>query len=339
MTSKQDSSGHIAQFPESLIKRFWNEWFTAYIGREVLTVNGERINRVFLKHPKDFQHYVKECWQNHVPCYMSVQPFLGRGQVGCIEKLFFDFDCSSDIEKARMEALRLAKTLQDFYDAVPLIVFSGHKGYHIYVWLRQSIISANNSDLKRLYETLQKTLLRGLNLKTLDWQIIGDVKRLARVPYTKHEKTGNLCVPVTSNGKPVIVTSLEGYRNHGLPNSFVKFCIRRIHQERSFKKLRIFKLKSIERIRPCILEALRKPLEGGNGHLMRLAIACEFLSRGYNIDDIVQLFATQLDFNEEKTRYFVEHAKRSNYKPFKCKTIRKLGFCLKQDHKAHAYEK
>jgi hypothetical protein len=34
------------------------------------------------------------------------------------------------------------------------------------------------------------------------------------------------------------------------------------------------------RIRPCITEAIKRPLHGHGGHLVRLAIANEYLARG-----------------------------------------------------------
>jgi DNA primase large subunit len=43
---------------------------------------------------------------------------------------------------------------------------------------------------------------------------------------------------------------------------------------------------------------------------------------------VVDLFRGQSDFNEEKTRYFVEDAAKKGYKPFRCSTILELGFCL-----------
>jgi len=329
-----DFSKNIRENCEGLIRRFWHEWFTTYRGREVLTVNEKSKDRAFLTSFIDFERYIILNQQKRASCYMSVQPFLSRNQVGSIEKLFFDFDCPENIEKARIEALKFAKTLQDFYDVIPLVVFSGCKGYHVYVWLQRKFNGLNNSELKQVYEIMQKTLLKGLKFKTLDWQVIGDIKRLARIPYTIHEKSGNLCVPIDLDGKPIIVISLEGYRKRGLPASFVEYCRKQIREKRSFNKLYKFKPKKNHGIRPCIIEASKKPLEGRNGHLMRLAIACELLSKGYTVGEVTRFFASQPDYSEEKTRYFVEHAYKSGYKPFKCETIRELGFCLKNG--AHA---
>jgi len=80
--------------------------------------------------------------------------------------------------------------------------------------------------------------------------------------------------------------------------------------------------------RPCIEEALSQPLDGDKGHLMRLAVANEYLKAGWNVEDIVHLFKGQSDFEVSKTRYFVEHARESDYKCDKCDTIQDLGFCI-----------
>ncbi|MCD6444939.1 hypothetical protein J7L70_08090 [Candidatus Bathyarchaeota archaeon] len=83
-----------------------------------------------------------------------------------------------------------------------------------------------------------------------------------------------------------------------------------------------WKPKNAKEIRPCIKEALNNPLEGENGHLMRIAIAVEFLNKGYSVDQIVPLFKNQPDFKPEKTRYYVLECKkrkptiRLNAQPF-----------------------
>jgi DNA primase large subunit len=68
---------------------------------------------------------------------------------------------------------------------------------------------------------------------------------------------------------------------------------------------------------------------------MRLAVAREHLAAGYSLEEIVQLFQAQPDYNPEKTRYYVQHAQKNPAKPFKCKTIRELGFCLTDCRRRH----
>jgi len=87
--------------------------------------------------------------------------------------------------------------------------------------------------------------------------------------------------------------------------------------------------KSSQKIRPCIIEALKIDLRGSKEHhRMRLAIAIEYLAAKFPVDQICFLFKSQKDFSEEKARYQIEHAKKKGYKPFKCSKIKSLGFCI-----------
>jgi len=81
------------------------------------------------------------------------------------------------------------------------------------------------------------------------------------------------------------------------------------------------------KVRPCIEKALSLPLHGDKGHMMRLGIAAEFLNKGYSVDQVVDLFRGQTDFDRDTSHKKVVDVKE-RYKPFKCKTIRELGFCL-----------
>jgi len=56
-------------------------------------------------------------------------------------------------------------------------------------------------------------------------------------------------------------------------------------------------------------------------HRQRLAVVCELLAAGKSDDEIVSIFSKQTDFNESKTRYFVEHARRRGYRPFRLRTL------------------
>lgn len=89
---------------------------------------------------------------------------------------------------------------------------------------------------------------------------------------------------------------------------------------------KLYKNKS--KVRPCIREALKTVLRGAQGHRMRLAIAAEYLTTKTTVNEICDLFKAQNDFNAQKTRIQVEHAAKTGYKPFKCATIKELGYCL-----------
>jgi len=306
---------------------FLQQWFGFIGGRELGTPE-----RRFIDSYEDLIVAIKECRQRLLPCYLSVQPFKARDQPCGIEKLFLEFDSIEDPQRAWRDTVSFAEALKRFYNVEPLIVFSGRKGYHVYAFLTKSVrFEPNQLELaKRCYRELQMRILKGLNLPTLDRSCVGDVKRLARCPLSTHEKSGSLCAPVTLERKPYIPEDLDAYRT--LDPSLLTPIIKELRSREELQGALSKTKSNLEvkngRIRPCILAALEKPLEGGAGHLMRLAIAREYLAAGYSIDEIVPLFQNQPDFNPNKTRYYVEHAAKHPTKPFTCQKIRELGYCL-----------
>lgn len=321
---------------KTFLEKFWSEWFTYPLcGRETFKVyrydkNGRpEGTRIFLRTPEEFLRHIQYCWKKRFPCWLSVQPFNERDHVTIIERVFFEFDSLGNLSRAWNEARIFAQALKRHYNVEPFLAFSGRKGYHIYVWLQKPEKFETTQQAKQFYETVENMILKGLNLESLDVQVIGDVKRVARVPYTLHEKTLDPCVPITLDHTPCLIVSLEGFRQHGLPETFnetAKHAMQKQQQQRRILRQRI--KMPYKKVRPCIQAALGKKLEGESGHLMRLAIAVEYLHTSMSTEDVARLFAAQPDYDFEKSMYFVKHAQKNRYKPFKCKTIRKLGFCL-----------
>lgn len=305
-------------------EKFLLEWFGPW-GRELGVPE-----RFYTEDPQVLFRLIEDGKRLLHPVYMSVQPYNARDQPCAIEKLYFDFDCKEDPGKAWKEAIAFAETLKRFYNAEPLLIFSGYKGFHVYCFLDQAM-EFKPHQLRfahTVLKALQQRLLKGLQFSTLDPQPIGDIKRLARVPFSLHEKTGSLCCPVNLERKPIILDGLDAYRT--LDADLLEPVVKQLKAEENTKHVQAKPRKGLAngKIRPCIQAAIEKPLEGHGGHLMRLAIAREFLAVGYSVEDVVPLFSTQPDFNPEKTRYYVQHAQKNPAKPFKCSTIRELGFCL-----------
>jgi len=308
---------------------FFSEWFGSHAGREVFYA--DRKTREFIETPKQLEAYVQESREKHIPAFTSVQPYKARGELFGLEKLFYDFDSKGELNKAWKDASTFLLALEKYYSVKPLIVFSGQKGYHVYVFLSNCVLmpTFHEGFLKNLYGDVQKRILKGLNFETLDKGVIGDIKRLSRVPYSIHEKTGKLCQPLNLNREPIQVSSLDEYRENGLPTKLLEVCgseILKREKQQTYHRKTFFKHSG--KIRPCLEAALSLSLNKGEGHKMRLAIATEYLNKGFSVPQIVDLFHSQVDFSEEKTRYFVEDAQKKGYKPFKCATIRELGYCL-----------
>jgi len=322
---------------------FWRTWFGPHAGREA-----GNPHRTFLESANGLTPYILEREARREPCFLSVQPYRARDQVYGLDKLFFDFDSREDppnLDRVWKETCHFVNALKRFYGLRPLIVFSGRRGYHVYVWLWRVVEFRPSQEAwaKAVYKGLQGKLLKGLSYETLDPEVLGDIKRLARVPYTPHEKTGILCEPVTEGGQPLWVPppALTGYREQGIQESLfhrvvehVKLEQEAIRERRAALAARQMRSKRTTTgaypsrgFRPCITEALQDDLDGEYGHLMRLAIAVEYLNHGYTVDQVVPLFRTQGDFDAEKTRQMVEHAEKRAYKPRKRETLRRYGFC------------
>jgi len=85
---------------------------------------------------------------------------------------------------------------------------------------------------------------------------------------------------------------------------------------------------------PCVIEILKKAEEGQNlVHHERLFIVWFLLALEYPVEKVVDIFATLPDFDRNKTTYQVEYAKRKNYTPYQCSTLKSLGLCMAEKYK------
>ena len=104
--------------------RLWAEWFNSGgAGRGV-----GNPKREYIGDPDSFAKWIQNNEAKGRCSYASVQPFEAYEAPYCLEKLFFDFDCKENPEKAGDEALDFKARLKKFYDVEATMVFSGNKG-------------------------------------------------------------------------------------------------------------------------------------------------------------------------------------------------------------------
>lgn len=78
-------------------------------------------------------------------------------------------------------------------------------------------------------------------------------------------------------------------------------------------------------IRPIIQELMDKAKEGYNlEHGERFTILLEMINKGYTGEQIHEIFRTIPDYNEKKTQYFIDHARKNGYKPYSMKKLLKM---------------
>jgi DNA primase large subunit len=88
-----------------------------------------------------------------------------------------------------------------------------------------------------------------------------------------------------------------------------------------------------EHFPPCIRHLLANA-QGGMAHSARFALTSFLLKIGLSVDQIVHMFNVSPDFNEETTRYQIEHIAGSTgtfYIPPSCTTMNTYGNCFGKD--------
>ncbi len=92
---------------------------------------------------------------------------------------------------------------------------------------------------------------------------------------------------------------------------------------------------------PCMLEILSEIKRGMNvPHTARFAITSFLLNVGMNSEDILKLFKSAPDFNEEKSRYQIEHiagvkGRATRYTSPSCDTMRTYQNCVANCNVSH----
>ncbi|UCH57814.1 MAG: DNA primase large subunit PriL [Candidatus Bathyarchaeota archaeon] len=92
-----------------------------------------------------------------------------------------------------------------------------------------------------------------------------------------------------------------------------------------------------EALPPCIRHAFQGLMAGRRAsHMERFALTSFLINAGMGIDDIVKLFASITDFDEQFTRYQIEHiaglrGSRTRYTPPTCSTLKTHRVCYEPD--------
>ncbi|MBN1216977.1 MAG: hypothetical protein JXA99_16260 [Candidatus Lokiarchaeota archaeon] len=85
---------------------------------------------------------------------------------------------------------------------------------------------------------------------------------------------------------------------------------------------------------PCVKETLILIKEGQNiPHISRLFLTFFLLALDYPVDNIIEIFSATPDFNKQIAQYQVEFAKKKEYSPHSCDTLKSLNLCMATKYK------
>lgn len=233
----------------------------------------------------------------------------------------FDFD-SPDLRKSWDDASKLYNFFAKAnYDV--MIDYSGSKGFHVFVKTVPKVYTKNQ------IKWMQKFFAKHLNLETADERIMGDVRRLMRIPGTFHKK-GTLCHTIKQSGGSKLldinkfvksnVSVKEYYSNDNNTKGYDDYSIG--HEYPCIEYYARNKQYWLEHHPRKSFEPPHKPI--------RFAWVILRMIDGKTDDEIVDEIKQigWWDFDEYKTRYQLRQIRRRGYKLPSCKTLKDGGFCL-----------
>ena len=294
----------------------------------------------------------------YTDCYLSVNYYPNwmtqssrHIQFVTVPKLFFDFD-SVDLNLAYKDMKKLYLYLDGEVPTVP--VFSGNKGFHLYILLKPKTYEVS-AKLKELLYRSHKYFETKLGLKTLDQHVYSDYKRIARIPYTKNSKSGlwsfvldDVDVPLNSvldqaKERPPAIQIPNKERNFTL-DEFVekykydvmdKFSVPPLRTETIGELADLKYYESLFEYYPCVWNDL---LSDNPKHVSRFQAVVWMKWLGFSMQDIVEFFnmmserfkwIDRQNIDVRNYQIYQIYTQIPEYKPYGCKTFKENGICIK----------
>jgi hypothetical protein len=320
----------------------------------------------FTEEPNEILPFIEQCRVDKRPAFISVNPRTVHNVVLGIERLFFDFDYGKKSDKLSQKQIEIKKVkcqkevevflFQLEKEHITPMIVKTRKGFHVYIYF-DKIYQVKDDDVELLAETywqLQNRFLTNNRHKYefMDSSVLGDVKRMCRIPTSIHEKSGEDCYLVKRIKGDKIekdkLRAIDFWRQSGLKEDDwvegVRLAFNKLKkQKEEMEKYQAEKKDNWELehgfvgvIRPCFQQALES---GEMGHQQRLALLIEGYWSGLITEEaLMDLFRKLHDFDERITRDQVEWffknkvpeiIKSKKWKPYRCTTIEDLNWCLK----------
>ena len=248
----------------------------------------------------------------------------GIGEDGLTVQCAFDIDNHTGYKPARPRVLAVKSHIEGLGAQAVVVASGSPDSYHVHIPILRTPVGTSHEFLKTmLYELKQE-------YKDLEWhdtetfpkqsnkdRVYGNALKL---PLAVNNKTGQRSRILDDDLEPVDVL-------------FITKVIELQEPEKEAEKVgkRMFLPAKLSRpvssnytrgsMRPCIVTALTKQLEGGEGNDMRVVVVCEALASGKSRDEIVKMFKGQTDFDEATTAMYVDYITGRGYHPWKCETI------------------
>lgn len=223
---------------------------------------------------------------------------------------------------------------QGFY---PRLYFTG-RGFHIYIDFKPTRIEFYPKVIKRWFAKVFD-----ISKELVDMKVLGDRNRMARLPMTYHSGTNLKMIRIDETWTLDTILDkvmcekynypMKDYINDGLDVE-LKELDETIANESGYKRTKTFNgkiprdvLKKFENLPPCIKDGINILATTGElESIWRMHIAT-YLMYIWGVDETVEVFRMASDFNEGKTRYFIDYFMKHEYYPLSCKRAKEYGIC------------
>ena len=236
-------------------------------------------------------------------------------------------DTETTLKEKQIQAETDKDTICKFFAdySIPYILEASGTPYSYHIWVLVNPVSA------AIAKDFAESILKFLDLdhevfpKQTKLKSKQGYGNLVKLPLAINKKNGlkskiyhkgEWITEIPEGGFPVQTIDIAGWEKHMRENK---------KEQRKFDKRMASRLKQEiknGKVRPCINEALTKPLTGTQGHAMRVAIAREFCSVAQFPDEqIAELFKNQPDYDYEKSLEQVKSVTSVKLNPWKCSTL------------------
>ncbi len=166
------------------------------------------------------------------------------------------------------------------------------------------------------------------------WKLINRRMRKGEVPVSRGDLARLLEEAIRRKIQDSLPLEVPGEISRALVNEVNEVSALLLKQKSSFELSR-FEAVDFECFPPCITFLFKSARSGRNlPHSARFALTAFLLNIGMAVKEVVEVFRVSPDFDEEKTRYQVEHIAGSTgtkYTSPGCSTMATYGNCIERD--------
>lgn len=281
---------------------------------------------------KDFQRYLALMSGSSRGTYVSV---YDNNDKVIVDKFVFDLD-SNDLGEAFAEVDILCSRLHD-KNISYAVIFSGKKGFHVWGLLESMKLQR---DIALYYlRNLHESFIGGL--KTIDSSIIGDIRRMIRVPNSLND--GRYCTPLPFEFRKMSIEEILDYSKtqHSLhffpgePKTIQELVGNISVPQRSSRKefkdeIKISSIPSMEileeLIRPCVIKEVQKPHPCVEA---RLSFVSEMMFASFRPKQILDIIRELNwdDFDVRYTEYQIKWIFGKKLKPYSNSKLKEAFGC------------